>query len=189
MAVIAKFAAARQQQLLWIKIRSQHLSINQKRSHPFGLILVLSQDQTASQPTHRRRSVVLQVPAAAKGGNTSNLFSHLEMKHPTEYAALKSGITASTEASSSRPRENRQRTIVEAVAANQKYTRSSKRWQQLTNSVTHCLAKDMMPIYSVEKPGLKKCCKSLTAATNFQVTSTLPTLLCLNCTLKFMRQL
>lgn len=95
-------------------------------------------------------------PAAAKGGNTSNLFSHLEKKYPTEYAAIKSGIRASTEASSSRPSDNRQRTIVEAVAANQKYSRSSKRWQQLTNSVTHCLAKDMMPIYSIEKPGFKK---------------------------------
>ena len=32
-------------------------------------------------------------PAAAKGSNTSNL----EIKHPTEYVALKSGIRASTD--------------------------------------------------------------------------------------------
>ena len=88
-------------------------------------------------------------PAAAKGGNTSNLFSHLEIKHPTEYAALKPGIRASTEASLLfATTRNRQRTIVEAVAANQKYTRSSKRWRKLTNSVTHCLAKEYTALKS-----------------------------------------
>lgn len=33
----------------------------------------------------------------------------------------------------------------------QKYDRNGKKWQKLTDSVTNCLAKDMMPIYSVEK--------------------------------------
>ena len=37
-----------------------------------------------------------------------------------------------------------------------KYNRQSKKWQQLTDSVTFCLAKDMMPIYSIEKDGFRK---------------------------------
>ena len=38
-----------------------------------------------------------------------------------------------------------------ALSKGEKYPRSSKRWEQLKDSVTHCLA--MMPIYSVDKPG------------------------------------
>ncbi len=49
-----------------------------------------------------------------------------------------------------------QLTISEALSRSQKYDRKSKRWQELTDSVTYCLAKDMMPIYSVEKPGFKQ---------------------------------
>ena len=47
-------------------------------------------------------------------------------------------------------------TIDVAMSKGEKYPRSSKRWQQLTDSVTHCLAKDMMPIYSVDKPGFRQ---------------------------------
>lgn len=94
-------------------------------------------------------------PVSAKGGNTSNLFSHLENNHETEYANVSAG-RSSNKKKNSRPRDPRQHTITEAVASRQMYSRSSKRWQQLTDSVTNCLAKDMMPIYSVEKPGFKK---------------------------------
>ena len=37
-----------------------------------------------------------------------------------------------------------------------KYNRQGKKWQKLTDSVAFCLAKDMMPIYSVEKEGFRK---------------------------------
>ena len=37
-----------------------------------------------------------------------------------------------------------------------KYNHEGKKWQQLTNSVTFYLAKDMMPFYSIEKEGFRK---------------------------------
>ena len=47
-------------------------------------------------------------------------------------------------------------TIDVAMSKGEKYPRSSKWWQQLTDLVTHCLAKDMMPIYSVDKPEFRR---------------------------------
>ena len=44
-----------------------------------------------------------------------------------------------------------------AMSKGEKYPQSSKRWQQLTDSVTHCLAKDMMPVYSVDNLGFVEC--------------------------------
>ena len=41
-----------------------------------------------------------------------------------------------------------------------KCSQQSRKWQQLTDSVTYCLAKDMMPIYSVQKEGFKKLLQS-----------------------------
>ena len=46
--------------------------------------------------------------------------------------------------------------ITDALSSAQKYTRSSKRWKQLTDAVTKGIAKDMMPVYSVEKPGFRQ---------------------------------
>ena len=39
------------------------------------------------------------------------------------------------------------------------YVRNSKKWEKLTGAVTSCLAKDIMPIYSVEKPGFQQLLK------------------------------
>ena len=47
-------------------------------------------------------------------------------------------------------------TVDVAMSKGEKYPQSLKQWQQLTDSVTHCLAKDMMPIYSVDKPGFRR---------------------------------
>lgn len=37
-----------------------------------------------------------------------------------------------------------------------KYNHQGKKWQQLTDSVAFCIAKDTMPIHSVEKEGFRK---------------------------------
>ena len=91
---------------------------------------------------------------AAKGGNTSNLFSHLKKQHPREFADAKAGT--SVQSSRGSGSHDLQPTICDTIADGQRYARGSKRWQQLTDSITHCLAKDMLPIYTVEKPGFRK---------------------------------
>ena len=94
---------------------------------------------------------------AVKGGNTTNLFSHLKHRHPKEYSELKLNKDSKkcyqndqSSSSSSQP------TIKQAFASAQKYPRSSKRWQQLTDSITQCIAKDMLPLHTVDKPGFRK---------------------------------
>ena len=87
---------------------------------------------------------------AAKGGNTSNLFAHLRKYHPLKYAECKSQKQTQ---SKSMPT---QQTLEEAISSAEKYQRSSKRWQQLTDHVTYMIAKDMMPLNTVEKSGFKR---------------------------------
>lgn len=91
---------------------------------------------------------------AAKGGNTSNLFSHLKKQHPRESAEVKAVSTSERETSESQQNSHCQ--PQQTIAKLMKYSRSSRRWQQLTDAVTNFLAKDMIPIYTVEKPGFRK---------------------------------
>ena len=49
-----------------------------------------------------------------------------------------------------------QKSITETLISSQPYDCKSKKWMELTNSVTYCVAKDMLPMYSVEKPGFQR---------------------------------
>ncbi|XP_019206021.1 zinc finger BED domain-containing protein 1-like [Oreochromis niloticus] len=98
----------------------------------------------------------------AKGGNTTNLFHHLKQKHFLEY---KKAVKAREELSAStsevvRPKKMTQQTIDVALNSCTPYDKSNKRWGELTNAVTHCLARDMMPVQSVEREGFKKMLKT-----------------------------
>ena len=52
--------------------------------------------------------------------------------------------------------QSSQETIAEAFTRAQKLDYRSRENIQLTKSVTYCIAKDMLPIYTVEKPGFRK---------------------------------
>ncbi len=102
-------------------------------------------------------STLLEVKRSVccKGGNTSNLFSHLRHHHPAEFAAVqepRSKKSAGGVASSSKATTSNQRSLSEMA----KYPRSGNRWRTVTDAVTYWLAKDMQPFYSVEKDGFKK---------------------------------
>jgi len=104
------------------------------------------------------RAVIL-----ARGGNTSNLFSHLKNHHAKEHASIekqkKKGKSAEENSDSSGKHE--QITLSEAVERSQPYTRSGRRWKEITESVTHYMAKEIIPVYTVEKPGFRKMMKKL----------------------------
>ena len=89
-----------------------------------------------------------------KNSNTSNLYSHLKFKHPKEYlevapqsAGKRSASTSSDSSSSS------QSSIVSAFERSKMLSTSSREHKELTDDVTLCLAKDCLPIYTVEKKG------------------------------------
>ena len=52
-----------------------------------------------------------------------------------------------------------QQTLAGSFAKVTPYARNSKKWEKLTGAVTFCLAIDVMPIYSVEKPGFQQLLK------------------------------
>ena len=94
----------------------------------------------------------------AGGGNTSNLFSHLRSTHPAKYSAIKGGKQQTEQ---SKPKMSETGTIAQAFARGEKYNRSSRKWQEVTDLVSMCIAKDQMPIYSVEKAGFKALLRAL----------------------------
>ena len=49
-----------------------------------------------------------------------------------------------------------QPTFQETIASTQQYDRKEKKWKELTNSITYCIAKDCLPIHTVEGAGFKK---------------------------------
>ena len=90
----------------------------------------------------------------AKYGNTLNLMSHLKINHPKLYEdAMK---TAKTSRSKSVSVSVGQSTIEETIERTQKYERKGKRWKELTDSITYCIAKDCLPINIVEGAGFKR---------------------------------
>ena len=99
-------------------------------------------------------------PVLAKGGNTSNLLTHLKRHHHKQYAEL---IEAQEKKKSKENglKASQGQTKLKAVEQSAaKYVRGSKKWQELTDSVSFCIAKDMMPMYTVEKEGFKALLKS-----------------------------
>ena len=89
-----------------------------------------------------------------KCGNTSNLFSHLKNKHPSQYAETK----ARTEnPSKGKPGSaSVQVNIKKSFESKQPYCHTIKRWQTLTDSFLYAIAKDMLPFRAVERPGFQK---------------------------------
>ena len=99
------------------------------------------------------RSCGKSVPA--KGGNTTNLLTHLRDHHPDLYpeASLKVAKKSATAASSAN--ENRQPTLLQSIERSVKYGVHSSVALELNRTVTYFLAKDVQPMYTVERPGFK----------------------------------
>ena len=99
----------------------------------------------------------------ARGSNTSNLFSHLKVHHPLKHAEAQKARKERGSRFRSSAIPPGQPSIADALQKSAKYERSSKKWKELTDSVTLCLAKDMMPIYSVEKEGFREMLRKFDA--------------------------
>ena len=61
---------------------------------------------------------------------------------------------------SSAPVSPSQPTMLATLARSQPYERKGKRWAKLTNAVAYCLAKDSLPIQTVERPGFTALLKA-----------------------------
>ena len=86
---------------------------------------------------------------AAKDSNTTNLYSHLKSKHPEEFLLAQ---RASNKGSLER---KGQASILDSWKKQQLLSSSSKEHKSLTNSIAYCLARDMLPLSTVDKPGFR----------------------------------
>lgn len=97
---------------------------------------------------------------AAKHGNTSNLLSHLRIHHGKLHAEVTAAMKRGKQPAEPVRLPTNQPTLAKVVETTQPYDRKGKKWKELTDSVTFCLAKDGLPLYSVEKPGFKHLLKT-----------------------------
>ena len=97
----------------------------------------------------------------ARGGNTSNLFSHLQNHHPKEYAAVTEAKESKKKQAAERSEKTKQVTLPAAIERTQPYPSGSKRAQEITNALSHFIAKEMMPFNIVERLGFRKLLNKL----------------------------
>ena len=57
--------------------------------------------------------------------------------------------------------QSKQQPKMDSFVKTTMYSRESSKWKELTDSVTYCIAKDMLPIRIVEKEGFKTLVKKL----------------------------
>nr|XP_054603768.1 E3 SUMO-protein ligase ZBED1-like [Nothobranchius furzeri] len=117
----------------------------------------------------------------SKTGNTTNLFNHLKKYHPSDYTesvkmraesgqlvSLSQSRLSTSAAASSGPAgtggaaaQPKQQSIISSFSAVAPYEQNSKRSKTITKAITFCIAKDMMPLNTVEKEGFKHLIKVL----------------------------
>ena len=98
---------------------------------------------------------------SVRGGNTSNLISHLKIHHLLKHEEFQKLNAESQHSTTTRNKTDgkSQVSIVDSIKATQKYDRNSRKWHKLTDAVTSCIGKDMLPVYTVEKEGFANLLK------------------------------
>ena len=82
------------------------------------------------------------------------MMAHLRNNHKTTHAQLKTAKRLSyAEVAPQQP------TIAASFAQGQLYPRRGKKWKELTDSITHFVAKDSLPIHTITKNGFKDMIK------------------------------
>ena len=113
----------------------------------------LKKDDNESVICRLCRAIIL-----VRKGNTTNLFTHLKVHHAKEYASIEKSKkkNKSAEDSGSLGGSGQQITLGQAIERSKAYTRGSQRWKEITESVTHFMAKEMIPFNTVKKPGMMR---------------------------------
>ncbi|XP_057183056.1 E3 SUMO-protein ligase ZBED1-like [Triplophysa rosa] len=107
---------------------------------------------------------ICKTKVATSRGNTTNLYQHLK-QHREKYdecMTVKAKSSKETEQNKAQPASRtKQHIITDVFASVTPYDKTSQRYKEITDSITHCLAKDMMPIYTVSKEGFQKMIRTL----------------------------
>ena len=103
----------------------------------------------------------------AKHGNTSNLLAHLRTNHPALHSQAKAAMDTKGKQPARKdtpvPTMSSQLTLQESITMVQAYKQKGAKWKELTDAVTYFIAKDSLPVYTVEKSGFKQLMKTFDA--------------------------
>lgn len=98
---------------------------------------------------------------ATTKGNTTNLHSHLKHHHKEQHEEFKKRASQQPPKKKKADKELKQSSISESFSSVTPYESTDKRHKEITHAITFFLAKDMMPIRSVEKEGFVHLIKKL----------------------------
>lgn len=102
------------------------------------------------EQTAPRCKVCLAV--ATKGSCTTNLLQHLKQRHAAEWERCCS-LRKEQDRGSPSTATTKQPSVLETFTNCIPYDKKGARWKAITDAVAMYIAKDMVPIYNVEKPG------------------------------------
>jgi len=57
--------------------------------------------------------------------------------------------------------QSQQPTITSTMKKVQQYDRTTRKWREITMAVTHCLAKDSLPLYTIDKAGFRSMVETM----------------------------
>lgn len=98
---------------------------------------------------------------ATKGSSTTNLYHHLQLRHKVQYEeCVKLRAVAQTAKSSEVPAV-KQTTLQHSYTRAVPYDTKSEKWGEITKAVAYHIAKDMVPISTVEQEGFIQLLKTL----------------------------
>ena len=94
------------------------------------------------------------LPVGAKDANTTNLYSHLKIKHPEEFSLIQCTNSKRCKPVQKETQAN-QPSLTETWNKQKLLSSDSREHKELTKSVACCLARDMLPLSTVDKPGFR----------------------------------
>lgn len=101
----------------------------------------------------------------ARGGSTTNLFHHLKQWHKLQYEECVKLRAAEAPAASRRQPEKapapKQSSLQTSFSRSVPYEKKIGKWCTITTAVSYHIAKDMVPVATVEQVGFKKLLKTM----------------------------
>jgi len=101
-------------------------------------------------PLKEGNRFVCKKPVSAKRDNPTKFFAHLQEHHPVIYSKIAPSSKSSDEQVRKHP------TLKEIIDKGKKYDSKPTRACKLNKTIAYYLAKDMHPIYIVERPEFKR---------------------------------
>ena len=98
---------------------------------------------------------------SARWANTSNLLNHLKLHHISEYREIARAQSTQSSRSLWRDKIDRQQTLEQYIEKVKKFNTNSKEHRKVTEAVTTCIVRDVMPVYTVDKPGFRAMMQAL----------------------------